>query len=309
MSTKLRFVLVAVSLAGFAPVGVGGQPAGVVEKVERVSVIRDAPITVELALDQGTPLTWENFVIRVSLKNVTSDPIVLRGFGDRSAFPYFWASIEDGEYVRAFRYNPSDLYVPPRGRLQTVLDAGASVEFRLFIYEDELILPLRKDWFGHDSMLADGVDVSFVVCGVFVVVDGETETPVAVESNALNLRLKALGTREYEGLRACIDACGKSKDGRPVRERYLDVLREYPDVAYAARLRYEIVSSMRYRLEEFVKAGKELDPLVMECIEYCLAKGPPFSDAVLNWSYFSYLQETKTLGVTRTGREVAGECL
>lgn len=294
MSTKLRLALVTVTWMGCTAVEAGVQPAGVVEKVERVGVIRDAPISVELSLDQGAPLTWENFVIRVSLQNLTTDPIVLRGFSDSSAFPYFWASIEDGEYVRAFRYNPSDLYVPPRGQSLTVLDAGAAVEFRLFIYEDELILPLRRDWFGQDSMLADGVDVSFVVCGVFVIVDGETATPIAVESNALNLRLKALGTREYEGLRTLFNF-GRTplKGHRPMYERYLDLLREYPDVPYAARLRYQVVSFMRYKLEELAKDGKELDPLVIESIEYCLAKGAPFADAVLNWSYFSYLQETK----------------
>lgn len=266
----------------------------IVDKVERIKVIRDAPIAVELTLGQDNCIAWENIILKVRFKNVTEEPIELRAFAPNSALAYIWVSINDGTFTRIARVHPGDLYLPPRGRRTSVLNANEVMEFRVYLINHEFVVPLSKEWLTQDALIADAFDFSLIVCPVFVIVEDEKETPIAVESNILNINVDAPTERQQRALHDLVGFWRMPRDDhRPPEERFREYLLRYPDVPYAARVRFELTRSMIKYLHDYKRGIAEPDPVLIESIHFCLDKRSPFADVVLTRTYIDFFSRTR----------------
>lgn len=264
-------------------------PGNVVADVNGIRVVHDGPISVELGLGQQECVAGENFVLTVRFKNTTEEPVVLRGFAIETAIPYVWFSVDGGTFTRHRRIHPGDLYVPSRGKSETVLKGNDSMEFRVFLARGELVVPFKRD-----SSKETAVDLSIVICPVLRIVNGENETPIAIESNIVDVTLDAPTRRHRDALRYLVDFWRMPRtDHRSVGERYRDFLEQYPDVPYAPIIRASLVGTVGNELDDLKKEVFAEDHILQDSIEFCFEKGAPFTDPLLTSHYCSFFRETQ----------------
>ena len=244
--------------------------AGVVRSVLNVDVVQDSPIAVELDLGQDEVVAGENFVLSVRLTNLTGKSIVLRGFDMEDALSYIWASIDGAPFQQGTRVHPDSISLPSEGESTTVLGANEPIEHRMFVSHHDVVYPEMRDV----------LSLSLIVCPVFVLVNGKQESAIAVESNVLNVKLRRPTQREGKALRYLIDLEQlRGEQSIPYRERYRLFLEHYPDVPYAARVRFNLVRAAQ--LDKYKTGTPELPSTIVESIDFCLDRGSPFADAVL----------------------------
>ncbi len=261
----------------------------VLDDVNGIRVVQDGPISVELGLGQRECVAGENFVLAVRFKNTTEKPVVLRGFAIETAIPYVWFGVDGDTFARHRRIHPGDLYVPSRGMSETVLKGNDSMEFRLFLARGELVAPFKRD-----SSKETAVDLSIAICPVLRIVDGEDETPIAVESNIVNVTLRAPTKRERDALRYLVDFWRTPRtDHRPVGKRYRDFLKQYPDVPYASIVRASLVGEVGMHLDDLKNEVFVDDHALKESIEFCLQKGTPFVGPLLTSHYCEFFWRTE----------------
>jgi len=274
----------------------------VVDDVDGIKVAHDGPISVELGLGQKECIAGENFVLTVRFKNTTEEPVVLRGFAIETAIPYMWLSIDGSAFARHRRIHPGDLYVPPRGKSETVLKGNDSMEFRVFLARGELVVPFKRD-----SSLETAVDLSIVICPVLRIVNGENETPIAVESNAVDVTLGAPTRRQRDALRYLVEFWHMPRtEHPPVRKRYRDFLEQYPDVPYASIVRASLVDTVGNELDDLKKEVFAEDHVLQESIKFCLEEGAPFAGPLLTSQYCEFFWKAEQWSLLeRAARELA----
>jgi len=264
-------------------------PGNVVADVNGIKVVDDGPISVELGLGQKECVTGENFVLTVRFKNTTGEPVVLRGFSIETAIPYAWFSIDGGAFARHRRIHPGDLYVPSRGKAEMVLKGNDSMEFRVFLARGELVVPFKRD-----SSKETAIDLSIVICPVLRIVNGEDETPIAVESNTLDVTLGAPTKRQRDALQYLVDFWRMPRtDHRPVGKRYRDFLKQYPDVPYASIVRASLVATVGNELDDLKKEVFAEDNMLQDSIEFCFEKGEPFAGPLLTSHYCEFFWKSE----------------
>jgi|GEM_PF-2528834 len=276
------FILI-LRYVGSAFAEVQEQSARVVADVNGVAVVHDGPISVELGLGQKECVAGENFVLAVRFKNTTQESVVLRGFSIESAIPYAWISIDDGAFTRVRRVHTGDVYVPSRGHTETVLKPADNMEFRVFLARGQLVAPFKRD-----ALAETAVDLSIVICPVLRIVKGEDETPIAVESNAVDVVLGAPTRRQRDALRDLIGFLRKPRDRRSAKEQYRDFLKQYPDVPYASIIRAHLVGEAGMHLDDLKQEEFAEDHVLQDSIEFCFAKGAPFADPLLTSQYCEF---------------------